>query len=156
ICSSPHQPLDHSSACIVARLPKRRNTKIIPGVYVCPCKNEKVRAFEVVPMRGPGERGRSVGLRNIHIDVLLEKRTHHILVLPLDRLNESKIIAAGGNRGGQHQWRYPTHGRFALDIHYWSFVRDPFGIRVRHKRKSAGSHSDKTNSSTSKISLPEN
>ena len=65
------------------------------ALALAPASNQQVGDLEVVGVRGPMQRGRSVGLRDIHVRALLHQRSNGRLVRLLDRIRH------GGGRNGR-------------------------------------------------------
>ena len=95
ICPRFQEQIHEPGASVGARLRERRHAKVVGRVRIGTGTDEQLRRLEIVPMRGPQERRRPVLGSNIHIGMLVEKRTHPLQVLIFHGVDEPQILVGG-------------------------------------------------------------
>ena len=95
-----------SSSSTIAVVPvgagqgKRRHAVVVRGFHVGLGVHEKLRHLEIVAIGRPVQGRHAVGLRLVHVDVLLEQRAQ----LPPDRTSRRRRQGASRRRGRSGRW----------------------------------------------------
>ena len=77
---------------------QRRKTVVVGNSRPRAGANQQVGDGEIVDMRRPMKRGRAITLRRIHVDALLDERSHGRSVLAANRLDQARIGTSGAQR----------------------------------------------------------
>ena len=102
IGTGAEQPLDQRGAGVGARQRQRRRPKVVRRIDVGAGADEQIGGFEIVPVRGPQQRGRAVVRPHVDVDALLHQQTDRLLVFVAGRVDEPQIAVRGpDNRSHQ-------------------------------------------------------
>ena len=76
--------------------------KIVGHVDVCTRPDEQIGGIEIVPVRGPEQRGRAVVRPHVHVGALLQQCTNCLLIVLSRRFDETQV-SIGSSDNPSHQ-----------------------------------------------------
>ena len=98
---------NHRHAAVLACQVQCPHAVVVSGIDPCPCADQRLGAIHVIPMRGPHERRRAIGLRRVHISATLEQGAD-CLPVPLSKC-VNKPIGILGARSGSREHKAQGH-----------------------------------------------
>jgi hypothetical protein len=96
----------HLVACVVGGEHEWGHTKLVGSVDVGTRTDQQPRRGEIVPVNGPRNGRRAIGLRSIHVDLPSGKQgSDSVVILLLDRIRQTGVL----NRGSQAECSTQGH-----------------------------------------------
>ena len=93
--------IDHRRAAVQGGQHERCRAGFLFDIHVCAAPDQQVGCGEIVPVRGPMERGRSVCLWRVHIHALFDQRLNGSRVVSFCGINQADVGCPG--RSGKRQ-----------------------------------------------------
>ena len=110
------QRIHHPSAGVVGSKHEWGHAKLVGDVDVGAGPNQYPHRVQIVPVNGPGDGGRPIGLWRVHIDLRISSReqgAHSRPVLPLDRICERRPVLGGGSHTSSRLLKNTRIGLFS-------------------------------------------